>query len=307
MSLEKEAKNEDEDTPNVVEHKLKKRSVHFIVENEKKQQTPGVQRWLEQKELMRKMYDDINFKSLSSHSRLKKEMTEASAQMTMIDWLSVHFDPHLMESQGSDYLIIDICAGKGFFGVLISHILPQSQIILLDKNKKINTKHFDSCTNVSFNIVDIRAHKFSLSKWIRNKFNEYNKSKLILFGTHLCGELSQVVIDAFNELPDLAWCLFLVPCCFPKRDKIVTKAKELSMDTMDYWLQLLQNQVSQTSEDHILLECMQMKDMLSTKNHLIRAIRTQLHRTHNAKNIYEKRYNEPESEPPFKKRKIMTT
>ena len=86
----------------------------------------------------------------------------------------------------------------------------------------MNVKHFDSCSNVSFKIVDIRAFKFSLSQWIRNEFNKYNipKMKVILFGTHLCGELSQVVIDAFNELPDIAWYVLLQNQMF---DSIVIK------------------------------------------------------------------------------------
>merc|ERR1712154_44695 len=113
-----------------------------------------------------------------------------------------------------------------------------------------------------------------MGDWIRNEFVKYDKKKLILFGTHLCGELSRILIDAFNELPE-CFALFLVPCCFPKRDKIIDKAKELKMKTMDYWLQLLQEGVDQ-KEDGLLLECIKMKQMLSEKNYLIRIVRTKM-------------------------------
>eukprot|EP01084_Bolivina_argentea_P142772 250786_1 len=133
-----ETKEHNESKSNNTNKKIKKRSIHFIVENENKRddKTAGVQRWLKHTELMNKMYNDPNFKSLSSHSRLKKEMTEASTQMSMIDWLCKTFDNNLMQNKGNDYVIIDICSGKGFFGVLVSHILTQSNLILLDKKKK---------------------------------------------------------------------------------------------------------------------------------------------------------------------------
>lgn len=302
--------------------KRKWRSFDFIIDNEQKNddKCPGVQRWLNEKELVNKMHNDPNFKSMASHSRLKKEMTEASSQTSMIDWITNKFDDKLLETKGNDYVIIDICSGKGFFGVLICHILSQSQIILMDKNKKMNLKHFDSCSNVSFNIVDIRAYKFSLSEWIRTEFKKYNKSKLILFGCHLCGELSQTVIDAFNELSDIASALFLVPCCFPKKDKIVNKAKELNMETMDYWLKLLKDQVERKKDDHLLLECIKMDEMLSEKNHLIRIVRKDMFETDTQNGIKRKlsdndnknkneHKNENETtsnEPPSKKQKIVT-
>merc|ERR1712228_762297 len=98
-----------------------------------------------------------------------------------------------------------------------------------------------------------------------------------LFGTHLCGELSRVLINAFNELSDIGWALFLVPCCYPKKTNIVDQAKEAKMEAMDYWLKVLQDTVERKENDDLLLECIQMKSMLSEKNHLIRIVRTKQH------------------------------
>merc|ERR1712228_1030017 len=282
----------------------KKRCIDYIVESENKkgdnEKIEGVQRWLKEDTLMEKMFNDDNFKGISSHKRLKKEMTEASSQLKMIDWLSVHFDQSIAENDGNDCLIMDVCSGKGFFGCLISHTLSKSHVVLIDKNKKMKMSHIESMNNVTFNIGDIRAFKFSLSEWIRTEFKKYNKTKLILFGTHLCGELSRILVDAFNELSDIGWALFLVPCCYPKRDKIIDKAKELEMETMDYWLKLLQQGVERKKDDDILLECMQIKEMLSEKNHLIRIVRTKMH----CNTDTFKDSNKLEYIPPLKKRKL---
>ena len=154
--MESEKNEEEKQNEKTKKINCKKRSIHFVVENENKnnEKTPGIQRWLKEKDLMNKLYNDPNFKSLSNHSRLKKEMTEASSQMKMIDWLC-NFDKSIIKNNGNNCIIIDICSGKGFFGVLVSHILTKSKVILLDKNKKINIKHFNSCSNVDFHIVDI--------------------------------------------------------------------------------------------------------------------------------------------------------
>ena len=305
----------DESSMKSATTKRKKRTIDFIVENEEKSEmkTPGIQRWLQQKELMEKIHHDLHFKSLSQNKRLKKEMTESSSQMKMIDWLCDKYGAQITRNEGEDICIVDICSGKGFFGVLASHLLPRAQIICCDKNKKMNIKHFDSCSNVSFHFVDILAHKFSLSEWIRNEFEKYNKRRLILFGTHLCGILSQVIIDAFNELEDVAFALFLVPCCFPKsKHSIVAKAKEMKMENMDYWIEYgLLNHVKRQDNDGLLVECIEMEQMLSEKNRAIRIIREKMTLIPNNDlfGLLSEELSEHSdlSEPPLKKQRVLET
>ncbi len=325
----------------------KKRTLHFVVENyvNGERSVPSFDRWFNQQSLMKKLYFDVNFKSFSSHQQLKKEMTEASAQVKMFEWLSTHDNHHnsLFQTGGKNYIIIDICSGKGFFGVLISHILQHANVILIDKNSRMNLQHLASCPNLEFECLDILQQEFSLSDWIRNKFHEttqhplnsttasnqrqrpglppetgtnsfnqpapktFNTSataniekidadsednntnspdgnpedyKLVLVGTHLCGELSSIVINAFNLLPEIASALFLVPCCYPRQSKIISQANELKMDPMQYWLATLQDQLK-TNSDHpghrkrdLFVECIQMQEILSDKNWLIRCCQT---------------------------------
>jgi len=260
---------------------------------------------------MAKIHDDPNFKSLSQHARLKKEMTESASQMKMMEWLCDKYGAAITQNEGDDICIVDICSGKGFFGVLASHILPKAHIICCDKNKKMNITHFASCSNVSFHFVDILAHKFRLSEWIRTEFLKHHKRRLILFGTHLCGVLSQVIIHAFNELEDVAYALFLVPCCFPKsKYSIVEKAKELGMENMDYWIEYgLLEEVKRREDDGLFVECIQMDQMLSEKNRAIRIVRQEmeLDDADKSESVSDNKSLLKILEPPTKKRKVSVT
>ena len=93
--------------------------------------TPGIQRWLQQKELMEKIHNDSNLKSLSQNKRLKKEMTESSSQMKMMDWLCDKYGAEITRNEGEDICIVDICSGKGFFGVLASQSFTESTELCL--------------------------------------------------------------------------------------------------------------------------------------------------------------------------------
>jgi hypothetical protein len=292
--------------------KVKRRSIHFILENEAraKAKTPGLQQWIGQGELIKKLLDDPSFKSISSHAKLKKEMTEASSQCAQLDWLAATHDDGIFKSGGEGYFIVDICCGKGFFGLLASHLLPKAEILLLDKNKKIKMGHFASIENVSFELLDIRSghflknmkasYTFSLATYLGEKFQKSGKTKILLFGTHLCGILSRIVMETFHGLLEAAprnatgeSCqtvgVFLVPCCFPKRCQdydLVNEARKQGFDdTMEYWVNLLLSlggsggkkrkhgdaAGATTGLEDCAFEHIRMQHMLSEKNHLIRA------------------------------------
>ena len=70
-------------------------------------------------------------KSLSQIKRLKKEMTESSSQMKMIDWLCDKYGAEITRNEGEDICIVDICSGKGFFGVLASQSFTESTKLCL--------------------------------------------------------------------------------------------------------------------------------------------------------------------------------
>ena len=264
-------------------------SVHYVIENEQKAlaegkpPTPGLSKWLSNTALMDTMVNNPCFRSFSSHTKLKKEMTEASTQLEMVEQLCKEYNL-LLDSSNTDVLIVDVGCGKGYFGILayyslVSKNASKFKYLLLDKNEKMNLSHiFDKnspidSSKLKFEFVDIRAFNFSLSKYIRNKCNEFSNNgktndsisinnnnnnkteskqeekttgskenssensanfsktsastmKVILVGTHLCGELSNIVIDAFKELDDICIGLLLVPCCFPKQPNASKKQRK---------------------------------------------------------------------------------
>ena len=265
---------------------FKKKYIHWIIGNNEYLSRKGIQLWIKNKILLLKLLWNKDFISISNQNRLKKEMCESSCIINSIESTGMKYNiPNILNNSGKDSVFIDICSGKGWFNVINSHYFPESINIAIDKDKNLNLSHLKSCDNITFYKLDIRpTKKFRLANWIKNIYSElciqYNNKhlKLYLVGIHLCGELSKFVIDCFNELNGICIGLFLVPCCYPKRNKnkwnIIIESNKLNMDPYLYWIQLLEQEI--ISHKMVDVDVVQMLDMDSPKNSLIRCVRKNL-------------------------------
>ena len=264
----------DVDLSKLSEHVLPnwmpKRTIHFVMENyHTREAVPGVWRWLSNRDIMRALLFDKRFYSLSSHKQIKKEMTEATEQMdTMHELLKQAgaAGDGLQSTDGKRLIVIDVCSGKGFFGVLMTYYFKQATIILCDKDRKMSKEHFAAMDRVHFHLVDICRKGFSLARWIEQRIEEAIAAAIgagsdedasavddyivVITGLHLCGNLSHVLAEAFVGLcvpTAVKICLLqLVPCCFPKRDKsVLLEAKQLGKEPLMHWCEKLKAEIAE--------------------------------------------------------------
>ncbi|EKX37455.1 hypothetical protein GUITHDRAFT_116419 [Guillardia theta CCMP2712] len=131
---------------------------------------------------------DTRLASLLKFKNRSKEITEAMAA-------------------GDQVVMLDVCSGKGFTGLLLSLEFPRASVYLLDANGNMNMSHCSSQDNLSFLHFDL----FS-SRAAEVLVDIAGMKTVIAVGMHLCGSLSPRLIDLFAFLP-AAKALVLCPCC----------------------------------------------------------------------------------------------
>ncbi len=146
-----------------------------------------------------------HFIQIFNHKSLAKELTEA--------WTSYKKVKQIVERinvPASDIILFDMCSGKGFNTLIISKMFPHfKKVYAIDKDKKMNTQHFQALHNVTYKLADVNQKSFH--KWVAD---EVQHAKGIFLGVHLCGELSQNFISLYNKTENLI-AMILSPCCKP--------------------------------------------------------------------------------------------
>eukprot|EP01083_Nonionella_stella_P060919 158864_1 len=248
------------------------RSIDYVYKNHKETDNPNLRIWFDNQKLMDDLRSDTRFNQLVNHRRLKKEFTEAASILFCIRSILVRLNKRRTElSQPQidpkDLIVFDVCSGKGFPAILLSYAMPGVTVHLLDKDKKMVTDHLKPLQNVNLSIVDVRHCKFSLSDFIDERIPAGKVG--IVVGTHLCGVLSEIIIDGFCKAisPD---ALIVIPCCLPSKRRYETAeiAKKAGIDPFDYWVDHLRQRI--TGCDTILSED---SDMLSKRNAVLTAFK----------------------------------
>jgi len=183
-----------------------------------------------------------------------------------------------------DLVFFDICSGKGYLSVLLSKQFPKAQVHMIDKMKSTQLDHLKSLSNVEFHRVNIKQPNFL--PWMQSKLEtpDSQRPKIgtslllqhhfiilrytaigIALGVHLCGNLSYVLIKAFNGLERVK-LMVLAPCCSAKYNPSMKKAKEAKEDIYACWTKELFEAVQ--SENKLLVV---ESDVISAKNNFILA------------------------------------
>lgn len=136
----------------------------------------------------------------------------------------------------------------------------------------------NSCKNIEHKSLDIYTDEFS--NYLVEESNTCYKNKKIpiIIGLHLCGTLSNRLIDLYNAI-DALKILIISPCCLPTKSKknretfrymTREKLKENKWELYSYWcisMYFLINQMSSVKN----LVCDNL--VLSPKNNFIWAVK----------------------------------
>ncbi len=142
------------------------------------------------------------FRKLRRKNTFWKEITEAMGVRERIKDYLIR-DP--------EYVVIDVCSGKGFLSTLVALMHPKSKVIAVDLDTSADREHFKYLKNAEFINMDIMSEDFE--KLVREAGD-----KVILTGIHLCRDLSERFIDIVNRNENIKYAV-LVPCCegkFPR-------------------------------------------------------------------------------------------
>jgi len=159
---------------------------------------------------------------------LRKEIIEAYAVVEQIEKFS--------QSKADPIMIVDVCSGKGFFSLLAAHEFPNSHVLMIDKDTRMDVQHIQSRSNMHLWSVDIVVTA-NLNERIREEIRSFqqkkeNNARVIMVGMHLCGDLSPRAVELFDQLLEDVHHLILAPCCLHKvhDSKLKQKAKADGID-----------------------------------------------------------------------------
>lgn len=140
----------------------------------------------------------------------------------------------------SSIVVIDLCCGKGMFGILLSALATKRPVIaqhvggivMAEKQTNIRWEHIEYAnaaaqdpTNTEFKVPitvwkGINIFSDDLSYAIRSKIRQLDSPSVcgsaVLVGIHLCRRLSSRFIELANSLEARRVCAaVLAPCCLP--------------------------------------------------------------------------------------------
>lgn len=140
-----------------------------------------------------------------SRRRLLKELSESYSLLIRLRRMR----PQASEgSSGGGMVLFDVCSGKGFTALLLSHAFPAARVIMIDSDIVMNTSHTNRLENVEFKRLDL----FSTQCIDVIQEAAQNADWACAFGMHLCGALSPRLIAIFGCIPEICG-LVLSPCC----------------------------------------------------------------------------------------------
>jgi Methyltransferase domain len=190
--------------------------------------------------------DAALWKRLFDEKKIIKEFVEACPIIDAVQRLV-----HAAAASGNDcppFTIVDLACGKGYLSMLLSEMLPPSQVtsfVLMDKawpchgTTELSPHHMnwdhihDAKYKDSWPIPLVPCKQDLKSARERRSLQDYyfdnknsNKNNVILLAVHLCGTLSLKAVDFFNQNSNISF-FCLKPCCLPgmihaKRHEVFT-------------------------------------------------------------------------------------
>jgi hypothetical protein len=213
----------------------------------------------------------IGVRQLLNHKHLKKEITEMygalmcmkrSLPLHSLEWDDQFVSFESLKELKSNFVIFDICSGKGVASFFLAFMFPEAIIKMIDKDKDLKLEHIRVHTNISYQHADIHDPLFAGS--LKEEVEIYHAmGKTIFFmGLHLCGYLSIRMTEFYNEIRGIH-SLVLSPCCMPstrnkqkdikEHRKFFYKLQASSIFNYDVWCLNVCFQIHQAAVSHMVM------------------------------------------------------
>lgn len=111
---------------------------------------------------------------------------------------------------GDGVVLFDLCSGKGFTSIFLSHRYPKARILMFDFDRKMNLKHLPSLApRVSFHRLNL--YDDEVERLVSDAVISHGDRGSCVVGVHLCGDLSRRAIELWDRCGVDG--LVLSPCC----------------------------------------------------------------------------------------------
>lgn len=202
--------------------KKQKRSIDFLLEGQSVHTNARLSRFARAPFLDAWRNDPSCSSLLNRKSKsLRKEIIEAYAVVEQIE--------KIVQNKSDPIMIIDVCSGKGFFSLLAAHEFPNSYVLMIDKDTRMDVQHIESRTNMHLWRIDIMVTT-NLNDRLRGEIRHIQQKQerntvVVMVGMHLCGDLSPRAVELFGQLMEDVHHLILAPCCLHKIHDSALKQK----------------------------------------------------------------------------------
>lgn len=193
---------------------------------------------------------DDRVRKVFNHKSLKKEITESMAMAFALNKVAGKklgirgdmTDLNLELLQQHQFTFYDVCSGRGITSIIFRLFFPESRIVMIDFNQSINVEFLQASelASIEFRHMDIYQPDFS-NFLVASTERDISDGRVpCIFGMHLCGQLSNRVIELFNDIYTIP-ILVVIPCCMPRRkkgskvDKMRIMLKQNGWDGYSFW------------------------------------------------------------------------
>ena len=144
---------------------------------------------------------------LFSHRNAAKEISEAYGAARGVQRILRRAGA---PDSGAGALVFDVCSGRGFSALILSYLLPEARVVMLDADVKYaDLAHVRTRPNLEFRLCNLFAERETAAI-----FRELSQdhAHVIASGVHLCGSLAPRLLSLATHLEEIDG-LVVSPCC----------------------------------------------------------------------------------------------
>jgi len=149
---------------------------------------------------------DDRMRRLFGRSKSRKEITEAYAAAEQVRRMLRALGGDSERGRGA--VVFDVCSGRGVGALLLSFLLPESRVVMVDVDGAMDLSHVQARPNLAFCELDL----FSEGAPAVLRAAAAGASVRVATAMHLCGALSPRLITLACRL-DLLDAFVCCPCC----------------------------------------------------------------------------------------------
>jgi hypothetical protein len=212
-----------------------------------------------------------------------KEVSEAYGVLAQIRELARKLDlSDQAVNSGAGLTILDVCSGRGVVSLLLSRLLPEARVVMLDANPSMNLAHVACTPNLHFVPFDLFGREAGAAlQELSEESEEVSESKssasaCICIGMHLCGALSPRLLALAASVEGIS-AYTCCPCCIKGTlgQHVKQSARRRGVDNYECLLETLRDLATDELGGRGEVSVRRDEMMISPRNGFVSAVKRQ--------------------------------